>query len=227
MNVITHIVEPATLLLTWKAMSGGRRKAVAQLERLNDERVRLTYLFGSTESARKIGFLGYPAFPITKKSYEHDVLDILMRRLPPRARADFADYLAQFRLSSSVRISDFALLGYSGARLPGDSFEVVHTFDSAKAPFEFVTEVAGTRYASVENFDGVVVGSTAFLEHEAYNLDDPWAVRVAVNGRKIGYINRYQTQVILRFLRGNAIRAVVDRMDFGPSPSVSLFIRFY
>lgn len=226
MNLIANIVEPATLLLTWKGMSGGRRLAVAQLEKLGDERARLTYLFPTTAAAKKIGFFGYPAFPITKKNYEHDVLDIFMRRLPPRGRTDFQDYLTQLRLSPNVSISSFALLGYSGARLPGDSFEIVHTFESANIPFEFVTEVAGARYANTSNFVGVEPGSTISLEHEVSNHDDPWAVRVIANGKKIGYINRYQTQVVHKFLRIGAIYATVDRISLFDTPSVSLFLRF-
>src|SRR4030042_2769470 len=69
-----------------------------------------------------------------------------MRRLPPRSRGDFGRYLDSLRIQKDAEISDFALLGYSGAKLPDDDFTVVNTFENAVPPFELLLHVQGYRY---------------------------------------------------------------------------------
>ena len=69
-----------------------------------------------------------------------------MRRLPPRNREDFGDYLYLHGLAAPFKLSDLALLGYTGARLPSDAFALVPEFPVDAGPCEYVMEVAGTRH---------------------------------------------------------------------------------
>ena len=57
---------------------------------------------------------------------------------PPRSRGDFGRFLGALRIKADAEISDFALLGYSGAKLPDDDFTVIHPFENASVPFEFM-----------------------------------------------------------------------------------------
>ena len=101
------------------------------------------------DEACKAGFKGFPAFHLKDKNdneVHQGVIESLMRRLPPRKREDFADFLAQHRLPSPFNNSDMALLGYTGARLPSDGFALVPDFSECEVPCDYLMEVAGLRH---------------------------------------------------------------------------------
>ena len=77
-----------------------------------------------------------------------NVLPSFMKRLPPRSRGDFGRFLDALRIKSEAKdeISNFALLGYSGAKLPDDDFTVIHPFENASVPFELMLPVQGYRH---------------------------------------------------------------------------------
>jgi len=78
--------------------------------------------------------------------HQQGVLDAFVRRLPPRSRDDFSEYLDRYRLPNNARFSDLALLAYTGGKLPSDGFEFCADLDQARPPFELVIEIAGFRY---------------------------------------------------------------------------------
>ncbi len=88
------------------------------------------YLKGTDDfqAAEAAGFKGFPAFRLEDTEIRHGVLESLMRRLPPRNREDFGDYLRLHGLPASFKLSDLALLGHTGARLPSDGFALVPEF---------------------------------------------------------------------------------------------------
>jgi len=228
MNLITHIVEPRRLYLVWQGPEGGdrTRRIVAELLRINHD-VELRYLT-QTEDFKKavqIGFVGYPAFPKFDRLYKDGVIETFMLRLPPRERSDFDKYLESLRIHPAARISDFALLGYSGARLPSDWFSIVHPFDEVDSPCELITEVAGFRY-----YDGInmqlTVGTNLTLQPEPTNQYDPLAIAVLINGTKIGYIGRGLLEAVHRWLRNkNEINAVIEKINGRPDrPSIIIYV---
>jgi hypothetical protein len=228
MNLITHIIEPQRLYLIWQGPEGGERsrRIVAELLR-TDHMVELRYLTQSEDfrKARENGFEGYPAFPKTERIYRDGVIETLMLRLPPRERSDFNKYLESFRISTAVQISDFALLGYSGAKLPSDGFSIVHPFDEVDTPCELLTEVAGFRYYEGMNMQ-LSVGMSATLQPEPGNPYDSQAIAVLVAGTKIGFIGRGVLDAFHRWLsNGSEISAVIEKMNGRPDrPSIMLYI---
>ncbi len=148
MRHIEHIVEPDRLLLSWQNPSERLRMFVAELIRNGDE-ADLVYLKEREDfsKAQSLGFNGYPGFDIEINIHKN-VLTSFMKRLPPRSRGDFGRFLDALRIKPEAkdRISDFALLGYSGAKLPDDDFTVIHPFENASVPFEFMLPVEGYRY---------------------------------------------------------------------------------
>ena len=226
MNFIRHIIEPKRLLLAWQAANGDRtRRLVGELTRTEDN-VELRYLEDSKDfhEAVKNGFVGYQAFPRAKRVYTKGVVEAFIRRLPPRSRPDFNKYLESLRIPADTRISDFALLGYSGARLPSDWFALVHPFDDAKGPCEFLTEVAGFRYYEGMNMN-LSTGIEVSLKPEPENPYDPMAIMVLINDKRIGYIGRGQLEAFQKWLQGNIINAVIEKIS-GPfeRPIVMLFV---
>ncbi|HBP40998.1 MAG: HIRAN domain-containing protein [Vreelandella alkaliphila] len=207
-RLIEHLVEPHRLLLYWQARESTSRSRYLVGELIKrDGKVVLLYDLNSSEmvEAKRMGFRGYPAFPLKKTEYSNQVLEAFTRRLPPRSRRDFGRYLELRAIPANATISDFALLGYSGAKLPNDGFEVVHPFDNPPEAFEVLIEIAGFRHESqLEITDLQVGGSIQFLP-EPENPVDTGAICIASAGHKLGYVPRGHLDMLHRMLAEGAI----------------------
>lgn len=190
------MVEPDRLLLVWQrrdeASPDRTRRVVGEVTRdLAGGAVVLNYLPGSVDydAALATGFLGYPAFRLKQKTHTQGVLEAFMRRLPPAKRGDFATYLQNHWLPYPWPLSSFALLGYTGAKLPGDGFTLAPVFASHQVPCDYVMEVAGTRYTAAQT-NTLALGDALTLEADPDNPVDSHALRVKRQGVALGYVNR-------------------------------------
>ena len=186
MRELKYIVEPERLLLSWQDPVSRSRYVVGQVSRDNGGYC-FRYLPGSDlNAAGDKGFKGYLAFPHFKEEYRLGVMESFMTRLPPRSREDFGKFPGYWHLDGTLKdsISDFSLLGYTGAALPRDSFRFIPVFPSL-AHLEFVVEVAGHRYQDGACKPGAAVRFVA----EPGNPHDSEAIRVeSPDGRKLGYV---------------------------------------
>lgn len=214
MKYIKKIVEPESLLLIWQgpgvSSESRKKRVVGRLYRdLGMEKVNLEYFNETIDFGEAIsfGFDGYS--PLDKKiRYHFDILHFFLKRLPSRSRRDFRKYLDSIRVNN-VNISDFALLGYSQAKLPTDGFSLVNTFEGVTTDFEFLSEVAGARYHWGEgNPDG---SSTVQLVLEDENEYDSKAVRVDIDGKKAGYLNRVIALKYREWIAYAKVRASVEK----------------
>ncbi len=216
MHFIKHFIEPTRLLLAWQSSNEAHRfrYIVGELSRVDNE-VTLLYLTKTEEFrlAQEKGFEGYPAFPLTQEIY-HQVLDTFMRRLPPRTRGDFAQYLEGLRLPSNAELSDFSLLGYSGAKLLSDGFSIIHPFDNASTPCELLIEVVRFRHLP-EDQRAIKIGDAAsFLKEDSHPVTHEPAVHIVVNEKKIGYVNRGLVPTFLDWMESNcSINAWVEKFN--------------
>jgi hypothetical protein len=188
---------------------------VAELIRNGDD-ADLVYLLNSDEfrKAKLLGFKEYTGFSADQPKHEK-VLFAFMKRLPPRSRGDFGKYLDSLRIQKDAEISDFALLGYSGARLPDDDFTVINPFENAVPPFEFLLRVEGYHYLT-ENLplSSIRDGQEAAFQAEPQNPFDPKAIKIIVAGSHAGYVCRGLTESFHKwFERGYAIVANVERIN--------------
>lgn len=217
---IEHLVEPQHLLLYWQARESKQRSRyrVGQLEK-RDGQVVLKYDLQSSEmaEAREMGFHGYPAFPLKQAEHSHQVMAAFNRRLPPRNRQDFSRYLELRAIPADAEISDFALLGYSGAKLPNDGFELVHPFDDPPDAFEVLVEVAGFRHESEWEADKLQPGDNVRFVAEPGNPVDDRAIRMESAGKKLGYAPRGHLDMLHRMLdRGAVLEGEVFRINGSP-----------
>lgn len=217
---IEHIVEPHSLQLYWQAIESKSRSRfhVGRLVK-RDAQVVLEYDFEGEEFAKasSLGFKGYPAFPLKSNVYDTFVLEAFIRRLPPRNRSDFSKYLQLRALSPTSELSDFALLGYTGAKLPNDGFELVHSFENAPKTFELLIEVAGFRHESEVSADELQVGDKVAFVPDPSNKHDCLAIRMELNGRMLGFVPRGQLDVIHKALVGNGtVHGEVFRKNGSP-----------
>jgi hypothetical protein len=232
MNRIQHLIEPRRLLLSWQRPMAGKerrtRHIVGEIEQCADGIV-FRYLDNHSEfaKAQQEGFKGFPAFGLGK-TFHSGVLDAFMRRLPPRKREDFAEYLAQYRLPENFNGSDMALLAYTGAKLPGDGFELVPDLENAEPPIELVLEIAGFRHQDVA-VAGLSVGDTVRLVPEPENAHDPEAIAIHHDAYgRIGYVPRPYCRVLARWLGSHKAEAIIDRLNGKPErPLVFLFVKVF
>jgi len=229
-NYIKHIIEPNRLLLMWQGPDRLHR-IVGELVRKKSEHViRLNYLFETKDfqEAEKAEFKGYPAFPLGNQSYSN-VLDVFMRRLPPSTRGDYGTFLDSFRIQSNTKLSDFALLGYSGARLPDDKFSIVHPFENATGKFELLTLVHGTRHYQDKNeaiHKLLKVGDLVTFRREVDNSVDNNAIVVFHKTKKVGYLNRGLLTSANNWLDDDSIlRSTIERINGTPdNPKIYVFL---
>ena len=205
------------------------RCIVGELHRQPDEEVHLRYLVGTPdfEKAQGHGFWGHPAFKVNRESHTRGVMQAFMLRLPPSSRKDYAAYLEGFCIPREADLSDFALLGYTGARLPSDGFGLVHPFDDVDGPCEFLTDVAGVRHClEADEAQGLPLNALVRLQAEPKNLHDSGAVTVFCNGKKLGYIKRGLTDAFRRWVEREDVTATIERLNGNlKRPMVLLFIR--
>ncbi|WP_280547034.1 HIRAN domain-containing protein [Halomonas sp. 11-S5] len=218
---IEHLVEPQRLLLYWQARESKKRSRyrVGQLV-MKGGQIVLQYDHGpEMAEARKMGFEGYPAFPLKQVEHSHQVIEAFKRRLPPRSRGDFSRYLELRAIPSDAEISDFALLGYSGAKLPNDGFELVHPFDDPPEAFEVLVEIAGFRHEAELNAAELSEGDPVQFVPEPENSVEAQAIRMESAGHKLGYVPRGHLDMLHRMLdRGAELEGEVFRTNAEGSP---------
>lgn len=218
MTLLEHIVEPERLLLTWQPVDEGhsdrtRRLVGVVLRRVNGQfGFRYTSELDDFKRAEKAGFQGFPAFKKQDGEINQGVLEALLRRIPPRNREDFKEYLAIHRLPYPFPGSDFALLGYTRARLPSDGFELVPFFSSSVVPCDFMLEVAGTRHVRA-NLDGVKVGDPVSFQVDPSNEVDQDAILVLHDSGPLGYVNRAFRSVVQQWLGSKCVSGTVERLN--------------
>jgi hypothetical protein len=206
MTLIQNTVVPNRLLLVWQAQKSEARQRYLVGELTNDgANISLRYLNGTADfdEAVRLGFSGHPAFEFDGADsyrFENSVIETLMLRLPPQGRSDFGRFLEIKGLESNLDLDDFTLLGYTGAKLPDDGFEIVHPFDNAGDRFQLVIEIAGFRYHSEIQASNIQLDANVFFEDDDPNPADSEAIRVKYDGKKIGYVDRIRKDIFNRYM---------------------------
>lgn len=236
MQLLTNIIEPKRLLLAWQASDAtsspkGKRYIIGELVRELDHtgNIFFRYMVDSKDftDAKNLGFQGYPAFNIESENHQN-AFDTFARRIPPRTRSDFQEYLKFLRIDPNVIISDFALLGYSGASLPSDAFSFIHPFENVIPPCELVIEIDGFRYHAGQDkkLHDDFKGSEVTIEKEPNNQYDKDAIKICHEGDIIGHIKRGQTEAFSGWIDKNCnIKAVIEKINGIPDrPNVLLYV---
>lgn len=222
-SAIEHLVEPESLLLVWQQRdeeaTDRTRRVVGKITREpTSGEIELNYLQGTPdfEAAKASGFLGYPAFKLSQKLHNLGVLETFVRRLPPRKRGDFAAYLKNHWLAHPFELSDFALLGYTGAKLPGDGFTLVPVFNPRDIPCDCVMEVAGTRY-KIDQLNTLSLGDALTLEPEPSNPVDSNALVVKKGDLTLGYVNRALLPTVHAWISNATVEVSLIKKNGKPS----------
>ncbi len=222
MNILHHIIEPSRLLMTWQPVDidapSRTRRVIGEIGLEPDGQIVFRYLINTPdfEEACRAGFKGFPAFRLEDNEVRQGVIGSLLRRLPPRNREDFAEFLAQHRLPSPFNYSDMALLGYTGARLPSDGFALVPDFPENNMPCDYLMEVAGLRHVFGFDVSRIHEGDVVNFEIDHHNPVDQDALLVILQGQKIGYVNRAFKATLNRWLQSHHVMATIEKFNGRP-----------
>jgi hypothetical protein len=152
-------------------------------------------------------------------------MEAFVRRLPPRTRADFPQYLEHFRLREMPAVSAFALLGLTEAKLPSDGFALVDPLNPLAEACDHVLEVAGHRHYRDPSVP-LETGRRVDLVAEPGNEHDPNAVRFEIEGHKIGHVSRFQAPTVGAWLKSRKVEAWLLRLNgSSASPRAFVFLR--
>jgi hypothetical protein len=227
---LIYVVEPSGLLLLWQSADIGStsrtKRVVGEVARTPSGHVTFEYLRDDADFQHAVGegFQGFPAFSLRDSTKREGVVEALMRRLPPRRRADFPLYLQQHGLSGPAEFSDFALLGYTGARLPSDGFSIVPQFPLGLERCDYVAEVAGLRHVYRGDVSSIRTGSPVTFVPDLQNKFDADAVAIYLGSIQLGYVNRALRQSFNEWLRLRDVRGTVCRINGQPERPL-VFVR--
>jgi hypothetical protein len=209
----------------------GKRYIIGELERV-DGNILLRYFANSQDfkDALNLGFKGFAIFDINQEVHGLNVMNTLERRIPSRQRADFDDFLIYHRINPEVRdrLSDFALLSYTGGKLPGDGFSFVHAFEEAPIPCELTIDVAGiSHYKDALPPLETLIGSSVVFKPDPENFKDSEAIAIeTLDGKLIGYVNRAQTATFNKWLQRHSIEGIIDRVSGTTDrPDILLYVK--
>ena len=237
---LEHIVEPSRLILAWQApirgAEGRYRWAVGELLRDKAD-VQLRYFdrgaaFSQAnqgkpyEAIARVGYSGHPAFRLKSQRHHDGVIEAFRRRLPARSRADFPAYIKHYRIRADADVSDFALLGITEAKLPNDGFSLVDPLDHRSDACDLMLEVAGFRHDGPQFGRGLHVGEPLQLVAEPDNQQDPNAIAVMLDRKRVGYVNRLQAGAFANWLATHAVEAWIERLNGKPDhPRMHMFVQ--
>jgi hypothetical protein len=236
---LEEVCEPKVLILAWQApdhMKNRFRWAVGEVKPKGDSFSLRYFAPGpefesrnggkSYEEIISLGYAGYAAFSTKVREHTSGVIEAFNRRLPPRGRSDFSEYMKHFCLRNYSALSNFTLLGKTEATLPSDGFSLVDPLDGNASSCDMLLEIAGFRYYAKYLGDRLRIGAKVDVSAEPENEHDPNAVKFSIDGTTMGYVNRLQTSAFNQWLKTATICAVVERINGKPErPRVFLFVR--
>ncbi|EGQ9395100.1 HIRAN domain-containing protein [Vibrio cholerae] len=203
MITIENSIHVNTLFLTWQSnIDRNQRYLVGALKR-TDDGFEFSYMTETQDfiDAKEQGFQGYPAFPLNKGPFTNDVTATFMKRLPPRSRRDFKKYLTNHHLSEDFQGCDFDLIAHTGIKLPSDGFDLIPNLEEAELPFEYLMEVAGTRYyLNYGQVTAIKLDTPVELRCENDNKYDCQAIAMFVDGVHIGYVNKLFCKTVRKLM---------------------------
>lgn len=226
---IQKIIKPTVLYLMWKGPKNRRYKVGDLYED------KFTYDTDSTEFSQAIeeGFKGFPAFSLEQKTHKNP-LPVFMRRCPPKSRSDYATYLRAFGLDPQKQdgLDDFTLLGYTGAHVPENRFNLANPFVGVSSPFDFVMQVAGAHHEFLKKNPAIkpntLIESTLKAEAEPENEFDNKAIKLLLeSGETLGYVPRGLNETFHKWLGENEVLDIkISRTNGMPDhPYVYAYIK--
>lgn len=191
------------IYLTWKKGVDEKRHIIGMLKKENDN-YSFLYLQENLDTAKKDGFLNYPAFDDVNKKYTENVLEVFSRRLINPTRPDYDKFLSYW-CAMEYKGNIFALLGLTGAKLLTDNFEFIAPH--AEVPAVFYTNMSWLSKSTdvvreeVRASDLYEVNKHLSLQIDENNDYDTNAVEILYKQQKLGYLKSIHCENVAAALR--------------------------
>lgn len=183
------------LYLSWRKGSGSSRHIVGVIKISSSKKIRFSYIQHGVEAAKLEGFLPYTEFSDLDKEYTENVLEVFAQRLVKSERADINNFLGFWEISPEKQGDKLALLAYTQAWLPTDTFEILAEFNPSKL-LCFVTDLAGLSKTLIPS-DQISVGD--YLSYKLAPLEqDKYAVQIYKGDLLLGYIKKIHNRVFYK-----------------------------
>ncbi len=192
--IVQHIKTPEKIHLMWQ----DGESHCYRVGELTENSFRYLLDDEEFEQAKALNFKGYPAFPLNDKKYKNPV-SAFIRRCQPRSRTGFPKYLKCFGLDPEQKevreMSDFQLLTYTGAIVPGDPFSLAGSFKGIEPPFEFLLQIEGFKRSQHPDWleSGEFTGKELKIVKEKDHPNDKNPLKVILQGNKVGCIPKTHT----------------------------------
>lgn len=230
-EILNKIYTPKEIYVLWQNVSQdtrmptGKKYPVGKLIYKNENLWNLEYLDIKTP-LNFVGYLPYKFFP--NKIYE-DVKATFIKRLPPKTRTDFKEFLQGYKISEEcIDINDFALLAYTEGNLPGDNFSFVNPLTEIPIGGEFIISIAGFRYYSGYKEQAELIHKKVIFQKEPDNQYDKEAVKIRLSdGTTIGYVSVIQNERI-NYLLDNKVKidaSIVSIRGSKEKPQVLVYVK--
>ena len=227
---LSKLYRPNEILISWQNINrdcnapGGRRVIIGKLKYITNEIWNLEY-FNIDEIPNFVGYLPYRF--CANKLYEN-VKSAFIKRLPPKTRGDFADYLIDNNISKEcIDIDEFTLLAYTSGRIHGDNFTFINPLDTIPIGSEFIIDIAGfSHYNGMKNLNSLLNQEVFFIK-EPQNVVDNNAIRIETKDLLLGYVNKGQANYINKLLDRNiTIKAIINTIKGDENkPIVSVYVK--
>jgi len=242
MSWIEHLPKTRKLILAWEAPTSVKNRtrwAIGELVEQENSNFAFRYYmdkeFEALNQGRSrsdlpaAGYLGYPAFSSTNSGawITGEVVDTFKRRLLRSDRPDYGSYLSHFRIPALATPSTMTLLGLTQARLPSDGFSLVDPLDAEWSQCDLILEAAGFRHYKSE-LPTCEPGSPVNLVADPMAGEDPHAVKMQIQGKTLGYVNRLQSTAVHAWLESRVISTHLLRINGSterPRPYLFVSIR--
>lgn len=181
------------IIVTWRKGRGANRIPIAVVKKNESEGTTFRYIQEGVAQAQKVGFVCYPDFTDTDKTYNLNVQQILSHRLNNPERPDIDKYYDFWEIPKESRGDVYRMLVYTQGLLPTDNFEFLAQYYSV-SKVKFVSEVCGFSDHPL-NTGSIHEGDTLIWKLEQKNEYDCKAVALYFGIQKIGYVKRIHNEV--------------------------------
>lgn len=175
------------LYLSWRKGPGFSRHIVGVIKVNSSKKLRFSYISHAVDRAKLEGFIPYTEFPDVEKEYSENVLDVFAQRLIKSERSDINNFFNFWEISPKKAEDKLALLAYTQAWLPTDTFEILAEFNPTK-DLCFVTDLAGLSKTMISS-DLISVEDALNFKHFPMS-EDRYAIQVFKGEQLLGYIKK-------------------------------------
>lgn len=166
---------------------------------INDKQGKVTfkYILDEVNKASRNGFNAYFEFPDLNKVYNQYVLEIFSQRLTPKSRFKTASVFKFWEISEDILDDKLAVIAFTQAMLPTDSFEFIADFLPIKG-LSFITDLSSSE---IMDFPKGLLENDDYLTWESRKFDDSLDDQIIIkcDNKKLGFVKKVHSNIFKKY----------------------------